>query len=288
MEAELSTQKEEHKKQIDRMTREKSLNSKVMGEDLEKWIQNEFDFHFGFNSNVKMTKAKEIDGKKADFLFEVLDDVTQKVIGTVIIEAKTAGENSKEKNSKFYKKLENDRLNQKANYALLVTELEPEQNFVIKKEKNEYSNIYVTRPQYFITFLSLITHILNIKKGVISSELEFKEKYEILDEFDKMKNKILDNSLKHMTTDIEDLSKHITTIQSTAFKMEELVKIKLDKHINTFKNKIENFNINKIVKKINKVDNNFAYLKKDNFSSPSVSHSEIEDSNLIKPNEKNE
>ena len=54
-------------------------------------------------------------------------------------------------------KLDKDRIKKGCEYALLVSELEwNSDNDVPIKKVPEYEKMYVVRPQYFITFLSIV------------------------------------------------------------------------------------------------------------------------------------
>ncbi|MGI6771251.1 MAG: DUF2130 domain-containing protein [Acholeplasmataceae bacterium] len=83
-----------------------------------------------------------------------------------------------------------------------------------------------------------------------NKELEkFKDRIEILNEFEQMKSQILDNSLRHIQTKLNEISKETENIESANNKIKEALRIVLETHINTVINRITNFEINKIIKK---------------------------------------
>lgn len=233
----------------DKLNRKANMNSKLMGEDLEKWIQNEYDESFGMNSNVKLEKTTKSESKKIpDFEFMILDDEGIK-ISSITIEAKTeAITGGNHKNKEYYPKLDKDRKKLDSNYSLLITELEPDRNFVIKKI-NDYTNMFVIRPQYFVSFLNLIKYLEEERKYINKSTINFMNKQEILKEFDVIKNEILDNSLKNIEKNIVEIDSFSNKIIENATRIKEK-NVVLSTHLQTIKNKINDFKINKIVSQI--------------------------------------
>lgn len=250
----LSEQK--HKEEIENIKRNRNQNIKVLGEELENWIQSEYTNNFGLIDDCIFEKTtKNIDGTKPDFLFKVID-LDSSILGSVTIEAKTQYINggSSKKNSEYYDKLDSDRKKNNSEFSLLISELEPNDNFLIKKVVDKkYENMFVVRPSYFITFLSIVRLLFLKRKDIRKIEVDFKTKKEILDEFESMKNEILSNSIKKIDVKVNDILKSADTIKAQATKIEDSAKVVLETHLNTIKNKVENFQINKINKKIEKI-----------------------------------
>lgn len=248
----------EHKKKIEEMERKKSQNIKLLGEELENWLLDQYDTTFGLIEGCKLEKAnKIIGGYKPDFIFSVFD-ASKQILGKITIEAKSQSSSTEtnKKNKDFYEKLDIDRKNNDSEFALLVSELEPEKIFVIKKVQDErYENMFVIRPAYFITFLSIVRYILIKKSDIVRAELNFEEKQKILEEFDDLKNEILSNSLKHIETNIEEILKLADSIEDKSKKIKESADKILSRHIKTIENKIENFKIKKIIQDIEKIEN---------------------------------
>ncbi|MGL5591180.1 MAG: DUF2130 domain-containing protein [Mycoplasmoidaceae bacterium] len=231
-------------------------NIKLIGEDLEKWILREFYEHFPINDKVnlkKITKSTSInDNTMADFEFIVLGE-NKENLGSAVIEAKTESENGGTKNEKHYEKLDRQRKKLNYEYSILVSELEPENTFLIRKVP-EYKNMFVIRPAYLMSFLSLIEYISNQRQGIKRLELDFKNKQEIQDEFEKMKNEILENSVKNINKKCEEIHGEIIKIESSSKKIKAAIEIVIETHMSTIKNKIENFKIESIKKKIEKIN----------------------------------
>ncbi|MDE5545289.1 MAG: DUF2130 domain-containing protein [Malacoplasma sp.] len=247
-----------HKEELERIERKKESNVKTLGEDLENWIQNEYNLTFGMIDGCSLEKTtKNIGGHKPDFLFSVYDNKTKQILGKVTIEAKTqmSVSETQKKNKDHFAKLEMDRNNHDSEFALLVSELEPEEIFYIKKVPDEkYQNMFIVRPRYFIAFLSIVRYIW-IKKGdILREEINFEKKQDILNEFNLLKNEILSNSLRHIESNIQDITKTADSIEKSAMKIKEKSEKILDGHLNTIKNKIENFKITKIIKDIEKTE----------------------------------
>lgn len=248
----------ELKQKNDELLRQrKNTNVKILGEAFEQWIQNEYNNAFGTIEDCELTKTtKTVNDTKPDFLFEIFTKINQKkyTLGSVVIEAKTqADDKTLQKNWKFFDKLNQDRLNRNSDFALLVTDLEPNEEFLIKKI-HEYDNMYICRPIAMITFLSMIRLIYKKREEEITknknNDIEFKEKQEIANEFDQMKNDIIDKTIKNINENISKVITKSENIEKFAKEIQEIAKNKLNKQISTVENKINNFKITKIIKKI--------------------------------------
>lgn len=246
----------EYELKINNIRNERSkISSKVFGNELEQWISDQYENSMGMLSDCslkKITKANDSDSM-ADFFFEVKDLDTKATIQTVTIEAKTESHvaASSKKNENHYAKLDKDRKNKNSKYALLISELEPESDKLIYKVK-EYEDMFVVRPQYFVTFLSLIRVLCLKEKEIQKNIVEFRDKTEIINEFEGLKREILENSLKNMGKQLSEILKEGENIQKAAAKIIKAASVVLDTHVESFKNKIERFKINKIVKHIEK------------------------------------
>lgn len=237
------------------LERRKTRNIKEMGEEFETWINNRYDETFSVSEDTELEKAnKVIGGNKPDFIFKVLND-DKTIIESIVIEAKTQSNTGKTKNSDHFEKLDKDRKNYNGEYSLLISELEPSDEFIIKLIPG-YQNMFVVRPGYFIPFLSLVKYIALKKKSIIQAEQNLKDKEEILVEFNDMKNDILENSVKNIQKNCQDILNNATKINDLSKKIEDSAKLVIDKHLETVRKKIDNFNITRITKKMEKLDPN--------------------------------
>ncbi|MGL4647566.1 MAG: DUF2130 domain-containing protein [Mycoplasmoidaceae bacterium] len=231
-------------------------NIKEMGEDLEDWVDNELHLQFGMNKKIEFEKTtKSIGGTKPDFIFKIKGD-DDLIIETIIIEAKTeATAGGKTKNRDHYDKLDKDRKNYQADYAILVSELENTNNahFIFKRIPNdEFENMFVVRPPYLTTFLHLIKDIAAQKSFINSATINFKDKQTILNEFEEMKTEILANSIKNIEANCNDIISRSDKINQEASKIRESANKILSTHLNTVRNKIDDFRIKKVISKIEK------------------------------------
>ncbi len=242
-----------YKIKIEELQRNKKFNIKIIGNEFENWIYSEMQKHFSFYSDVKFEKiTKNIDGEKADFLFEISHDGA--IVDNVVIEAKTAENTGTTKNSNHFAKLNRAYNHNNSSFAILVTELEPDDEFSIRKI-NEYENMYMVRPQFLHIMLDLM-RIVMIQKNIIRNKtISFKDQEKILQEFEEFKDAIINNSLKHITKNIEDIIKQAESINKASQKILESGNIIISKHLKTIANKFENYNIeNKIIKKIKNIN----------------------------------
>ncbi|UKS53951.1 DUF2130 domain-containing protein [Mycoplasma feriruminatoris] len=251
-------------KDLEFIKREKlTKNIKLIGEELENYCLNQFNqastFAFKTSTLIKdnmiVKNEDELKGTKGDFIFKVYaEEEKQNLLLSVMCEMKSEQLNShnKKKNSDHYKKLDDDRNKKNLDYALLVSELESDSNDSLIYRVNEYKDMFVIRPMYFISFLGVLETIAlkykDLKLNRLQQEIMFKEKQDILDEFEEFKNNLLDNALKHIDTKVNEINKSAETIKKEANKILEATELVINKHLNTVKNKINGFKIEKVLK----------------------------------------
>ncbi len=225
------------------------LTIKDLGEELENWINTEASNNLGLPNTNWYKTSKDIEGTKPDFKFEVLND-DGSILTSVTIEAKSESLNAKTrtKNRDHIEKLDSDRIKQGSEYALLITSLEKDDEFMFKRV-GEYKNMYMVRPSYFVSFLLLIYNIAQKQKELQVIDIDFKTKQEILSEFEILKNDILETTLTKVEKNIEEIFKQTGKMKDAIQKTEEQA-VKIEKHLNTVANKIDRFKINKIIKAI--------------------------------------
>lgn len=257
---------------IDKLKLEKnSLNNKQLGEQLEKWCVQEYNNYAvaGFKDCefVKMNDSIKEEGEtkatKPDFKFVVyLDKSKQTILTSVCLEMKNEFFNdsiNKKKNEDHYSKLDKDRNKNGLEYALLVSELDwTSSNDSPIVKVNNFEKMYMVRPQYFITFLSLITTLANKYKEMITEKYRkdelFAKKDKIIEDFNSLKETYLNKPLNSLTKEIEEVRSNSTKIRDLNNKNIEALNKILEDKIETFKTKIEKFDINKITKQIDKLD----------------------------------
>lgn len=251
-----------------------SLNVKKLGEELERYCNEEYQAAAisGFTNcqwykdNTAIKNEDDIKGTKADFIFKVFSDSSysnESLLSSVCLEMKNESNVSsiKKKNSDHYKKLDEDRNKKGCEYALLVSELEwdtPNDSPI--KKVNEYEKMYIVRPQYMITFLSIIYTLANKFKDLLitsnKEKLELKEANELVEEFNKLKNTYLDKPLESLTKSINTLKDNNEQILTYARKNDEEISKIIDDKLKAIREKIERFDIKKLSRKLDKLENN--------------------------------
>lgn len=253
--------------EIAQLKRERStLNVKRIGEDLEIWCDNEFNSQnlVGL-PNVTWQKDNEvIKGSKADFIYKVYaseEKLENELLTSVVLEMKSEDPNSVNKQSlePILKKLDNDRNNKNIEYAVLVSELGiSASNSLPIKKVNEYEKMYIVRPEYFMMLLNIITAFgMKYKELIIAKETErikFKDFEDILADFETMKSDILDRSIKHINTQLNEIITQSDNIKKSNEKILKAAELIKDTHLKTVINKINDFKINKITNRIKEIN----------------------------------
>ena len=149
--------------EIDRLKDMKAqLSTKMVGETLERHCETEFNriraaafprAYFGKDNEV-------VGGTKGDFVFRDYTENGLEFI-SVMFEMKNEEDttSTKKKNEDFLKKLDEDRRKKNCEYAVLVSLLEPDNEFYnmgIADVSHFYPKMYVIRPQFFIPMLTLL------------------------------------------------------------------------------------------------------------------------------------
>lgn len=136
-------------------------STKMIGESLEQHCLNAFN-------QIRMTAfptayfEKDNDartGSKGDFIFRESKDGTEFL--SIMFEMKNEGDETatKHKNEDFFKELDKDRREKGCEYAVLVSMLEADNEYYnngIVDVSYRYPKMYVIRPQFFITIITLL------------------------------------------------------------------------------------------------------------------------------------
>ena len=100
-------------------------------------------------------------GSKGDFIFRDYDELGNEYI-SIMFEMKNEMDTTatKHKNEDFFHKLDQDRKTKNCEYAVLVSLLEPDNDFynggIVTVPSNQYEKMYVIRPQLFLPIISLL------------------------------------------------------------------------------------------------------------------------------------
>ncbi|MDF7673631.1 DUF2130 domain-containing protein [Acetobacteraceae bacterium ESL0709] len=157
------TQLKDRDEAIERLRDMKArLSTKMIGETLEQHCETEFNrlratafprAYFEKDNDVRT-------GSKGDYVFRDMDEEGIEIISIMFEMKNECDETSvRKKNEDFLKKLDKDRADKGCEYAVLVSLLEPENEFYnsgIVDMFHRYPKMYVVRPQFFIQIITLL------------------------------------------------------------------------------------------------------------------------------------
>ena len=233
------------------------MSTKMVGETLEQHCQNEFNTiratafpraEFGKDNEVSAT------GSKGDFIFRDFDENGTEIV-SIMFEMKNENDTtaSKHKNEHFFKELDKDRNEKKCEYAVLVSLLEADNEFYnrgIVDVSYEYPKMYVIRPQFFLTLISLISNTarnaLEYKAElarVRNQNIDITNFEEKLNDFKTSFMLNSDRATANFNKAIEDIDKSIKFLEQTK---EALVKT--IKNFDVAGNKLEDLTVKRLTR----------------------------------------
>lgn len=204
------------------------LSTKMIGETLEQHCENEFN-RIRATAFPKAYFEKDNDartGSKGDFIFRDLEDGGTEIV-SIMFEMKNENDTTatKSRNEDFLKELDKDRNEKGCEYAVLVTLLEADNEFYntgIVDVSYRYPKMYVIRPQFFITMITLLRNAaLNSMKYKTELALVKAQSIDITnfeDELESFKSafaKNYDLASRRFQTAIEEIDKSIDHLQKT-------------------------------------------------------------------------
>ncbi len=243
---------------------------KVIGEDLETWCDREVTSYMqaGFlnctweKDNTVIKEDGDTKGSKADYIFKIYaDDTHQDILSSVIMDMKSESLVSvnKKTNKDHFAQLAKNREKKGCKYAVLVSELEMDKANdipIYRVTDPNYPDMYVVRPQYLMTFLSMITSlttkfsslILHVKKD----DIQFQEKEKIIEQLLSYKNTYLDKPLEAMQKDIDTITKCSSNIREANNKIDLTISHIKSSYIDSINSKLDKYEtfIKREVKKI--------------------------------------
>ena len=218
------------------------LGSALIGADLEEHCLNSFNkvrsYAFPnakFEKDTKAVKNSPDDekGTKGDFIFK---DYTADGLGflSIMFEMKNEkeGQESGEKNEKFFKKLDEDRKKKGCEFAVLVTQLEPTNpvyNDGIVDVSYAYEKMYVIRPQLFIPLITLLRTLALNNISTIRQLNEIKQQNIDFSNFEanllKMQSTVAGKATKageSFELTLKDIDKAIEMLQKAKLDLEKV------------------------------------------------------------------
>ena len=167
--------------------------------------------------------------------------------------SKTKDENKK-KNKEFYPTLNKNRIQKNCEYAVLVSDLEKDNEFFNRGivEINGYEKLFVVRPQFFILIISLLRN-LSIKKLEDKRELQIAKQnninYAVLS--DNM-NLFREGCIEKIKLASGDFSKMLSLIDQTISKLRKIREFLLNAigNLKLADNKLHKFDIENMTESI--------------------------------------
>ena len=237
------------------------LNIKQTGEDLEAWCDNEVKSYMQnglFNcvwkkDNIVVKEDGEIKGSKADYLFMIYANEThlpEELLASICLDMKDENPDSvnKKKNSDYYSALDKNRIKKNCKYAVLVSNLETDKaNDVPILKVSEYSDMYVVRPAYLMTFLNMVTSLTKRFADLILADeqekIELMNSKELLDKFNELKYSYLDKPIMAIKDNIEKIKKNNDVIIKASKAIEDSCYDIIHKQMEAIEEKLNRFEI---------------------------------------------
>jgi len=249
-----------------------SLSTKMVGESLEQHCNVEFNKLRPLFPNAYFEKDNDSkSGSKGDFIFRDFDDGVEVI--SIMFEMKNENDttSTKHKNEDFFKELDKDRKEKNCEYAVLVSLLEKDNelyNSGIVDVSHKYEKMYVIRPQFFISIITLLRsaslNSLKYKKQLI----EMKNTNIDISNFEENMNLFKDGFSRNYRIASEKFNKAIEEIDKTIKHLQETKEALLssDRNLRLANDKANDLTIKKIVKN----NKTMARLFADNSNDPEL------------------
>ena len=204
------------------------LSTKMIGETLEQHCENEFNkLRATAFQNSHFEKDNDSrSGNKGDFIYKEEDEFGNEIV-SIMFEMKNENDQtaSKKRNEDFFAKLDKDRRDKNCEYAILVSLLESDNDFYntgIVDVSHKYPKMYVVRPQFFISIITLLRNAamnamkykaeLNLMKNQNLDITNFEEK---INSFKVGFARNYELASRKFKTAIEEIDKTIIHLQKT-------------------------------------------------------------------------
>lgn len=203
------------------------LSTKMIGESLEIHCSNEFNrVRTTMFPNAYFEKDNDASlGSKGDFIFRDYADGVEYI--SIMFEMKNEMDvtATKHKNEDFLAKLDKDRNDKKCEYAVLVSLLEPDNDFYnegIVDMSYRYPKMFVVRPQFFMPLISLLSQASR-KSIEYQKELILARQQSVdVTNFENKLNDFRDKFGKHYMRASEKFNKAIEEIDKTIKSLQKM------------------------------------------------------------------
>jgi hypothetical protein len=250
------------------------LSTKMVGETLEQHCETEFNrIRATAFPNAYFEKDNDArTGSKGDYIFRDIDDAGNEIV-SIMFEMKNESDRTatKQRNEDFFKELDKDRREKNCEYAVLVSLLEPENEFYntgIVDVFHRYPKMYVIRPQFFIPIITLLRNA-SMKALAYKSELAMVKAQNIditnfetqLEAFKTAFGKNYELASRRFQQAIEEIDKSIDHLQKTKDAL-----LGADRNLRLANDKAQDVTIKRLTKGNPTMAAKFAELKKDESS----------------------
>lgn len=233
------------------------LSTKMLGETLEQHCEVSFNrLRSTAFPNAYFDKDNDVSsGSKGDYIYREYDENGLEIL-SIMFEMKNQNDETKtkKKNKDFFKELDKDRKEKRCEYAILVSLLEQDNelyNEGIVDVSYEYEKMYVIRPQFFISIISLLR---NGARGVLKYKQELNAiknqnidisnfENDLLNFKDKF-GKNYENASKKFNEAIEKIDKSIKNLQETRAAL-----LASENNLRLANDKLDGLTVKKLVKK---------------------------------------
>lgn len=245
------------------------LSTKMVGESLEQHCEIEFnklratafkDAYFEKDNDARS-------GSKGDYIYRDNDEYGGEYI-SIMFEMKNEMDttSTKKKNEDFLKELDKDRREKQCEYAVLVSMLEPDNEFYnsgIVDMSHRYPKMYVIRPQFFIPIITLL-------RNAALNGIEYKKELALIksqnvdvSNFEAEMNDFKDKFSRNYRIASEKFHKAIEEIDKTIDHLQKTKEALLssENNLRLANNKAEDLSIKRLTRNNPTMASKFAELK---------------------------
>lgn len=229
---------------------------KLLGESLEQHCEIVFRQwqSAGTFRGVSFTKDNDASsGGKGDYIYRETDDAGNEVL-SIMFDMKNEADDTaaKKKNEDYFKKLDKDRQEKNCEYAVLVSVLEADNELYsgITDVSYAYDKMYVVRPQFFITIITILRNAaLNSMRYKAELALVREQNIDItnferdLEAFKDGFARNYDIAGRKFSSAIEDIDKTIKLLERTKSEL-----LSSENNLRLANNKIQDVNVKRLTK----------------------------------------
>lgn len=232
------------------------LSTKMVGESLEQHCEMEFNKNraLGFQNAYFEKDNDSKNGTKGDYIFREVDDDGVEIL-SIMFEMKNETDTmgAKKKNEDFFSKLDKDRREKNCEYAVLVSLLEPDNEYYnegIVDVSHRFEKMYVIRPQFFIPIITILRNAslrsIEVKKELAVIKAQNIDISNFESDMNDFKSKFFKN-VKDASARFDDAISGIDKAIKNLQDIKEAL-ILSEKHLNSANNKVEDLSIQKLTR----------------------------------------